>query len=112
MGWVWVLIPLTALSIPIIAILSSMFEKIIKAQQQQAGPVIEELTADLAALREQNQRYEQRITNLEEVVIAQVEYNQQSLPAADERYPMPDLGTSNEGKNGEKIASMIKQLKG
>ncbi|MEM6430907.1 MAG: hypothetical protein AAF708_16845 [Deinococcota bacterium] len=110
--WIWVLIPLTALSIPIINILSKSFERIIKLQGHQAGPAVDELTADVASLKDaveqQRQYYEQRIANLEAIVIAQAEQTPQSpaLPLADERYRVPDLG------NDEKVATIAEQLKG
>jgi hypothetical protein len=113
MDWIWIFVPLTALSIPIIAILSSAFEKIAKAQAQQAGPVIEEVTADLAILKEQHQRDKQRISNLEAIVIAQAEQISQlpALSPANERYPAPDFGQLQDQKDDQKLAAMVEQLK-
>lgn len=94
MGWVWVLIPLAALSIPIIAILSSVMEKYLKAQEKQASLLTEELIEEMRVLREaftlQQKVYEQRIANLEAIVTSLPD---RQLSNADKRLLMPDLGT-------------------
>lgn len=117
MSWIWVLIPLTALSIPIIAIISSVIEKYIKAQERQANLVSEELIAELAALKESQEEqkinYEKRIANLEAIVSAQASRNQDTRALANNetRYPMPDLSSFQKLKDDEKVALLAKELK-
>ncbi len=116
MGWLWILIPLTALSIPIIAILSSVIEKYIKAQERQANLMTEEFIAEMTALRdeyaEQSKLYEQRIANLEAIVAAQAGEVQQgrALPDSGKRYQVPDLRDITELSNDEKVAVLARKL--
>ena len=116
MGWIWILIPLTALSIPIIAILSSVIEKYIKAQERQANLMTEEFMDEMMALKEsseeQRKMLEQRIANLEAIVSAKAEQGQlmPALPVADERHAMPDLTAQKELRNDEKIAMLVEEL--
>lgn len=115
MGWLWILIPLTALSIPIIAILSSVIEKYIKAQERQANLMTEEFIAEMTALRddyaERSKVYEQRIANLEAIVAAQAGKSQpgHALTDSDNRYQMPDLREVELG-NDEKVALLARKL--
>ncbi len=117
MNWVWVLIPLTALSIPIIAIISGVIEKYIKSQERQANLMSEEMMSEIMALRDaseqQRQIYEQRIANLEAIVTTQAWQNQEShaLPGSDQRYPMPDLEELKNLSNEKKVAILAEKLK-
>lgn len=117
MNWVWVLIPLTALSIPIIAIISGVIEKYIKSQERQANLMSEEMMSEIMALRDaseqQRQIYEQRIANLEAIVTTQAWQNKasQALPSSDQRYPMPDLEELKNLSNEKKVAILAEKLK-
>ncbi len=117
MDWIWVLIPLTALSIPVIAIISSVVEKYIKAQERQANLLTEEFIAEMTALKDvsevQNRKYEQRIANLEAIVTAMAKQNQQTraLLTADQQYVMPRLQEQKDLSTDEKVAVMVEQLK-
>ncbi len=116
MGWIWILIPLTALSIPIIAILSNVVEKYIKAQERQADRMTDELLAEMKALKdafaEQRELYEKRFANLEGNASAQAEQNQQALPSVEERYLMPDLTRTEDLRDDEKATMLAEKLKG
>jgi len=117
MGWIWILIPLTALSIPIFAIGSSVVEKYIKSQERQANLMTEEFMAEMMAFKEeaeaQQQMYEERIAKLEGMVSANSETEQaHALPAADKRYPMPDLEDLKDLSDKEKVAVLMEKLKG
>ena len=117
MDWVWVLIPLTALSIPIIAIISSVIGKYIKVQERQADLMTEEFMSEMIALREafeeQRELNEQRFARLEAMAKSKGEQNQQApaLPVAEERYPMPDLTKSEDLSDAEKAAILAEKLK-
>lgn len=118
MDWIWILIPLTALSIPIIGIVSSVIEKYIKAQERQANLMTEEFMIEMTALKdaseEQSKMYEQRIANLEAIVSAKAEQNQQvaALPSGEQRYAMPDLEKLKDLSDDEKVAMLVEKLKG
>ena len=118
MGWVWVLIPLAALSIPIIAILSSVIEKYLKAQEKQASLLTEEFIEEMRVLKEsfavQQKAYEQRIANLEAIVSAQAwEALPKRQPAStDKALLMPDLETyAGDLSPSSKTALLARTLK-
>jgi hypothetical protein len=114
MGWIWILIPLTALSIPIVAIIAGIVEKYMKAQEKQANLMTEEFIAEMTALRdefqEQREVYERRIANLEAIVTAQAG-EVRALPEADRRMMMPDLQSTKDLSDREKVALLARKLK-
>lgn len=116
MGWIWILIPLTALSIPVIAIISGVVEKYIKAQERQANLMTEEFIAEMTALKDasevQSQMYEKRIANLE-AIVSSMGQNQEmpALPIPEERYAMPKIEQKKDVSNDEKVALMVEKLK-
>lgn len=65
MGWVWVLIPLAALSIPIVAIIAGTVEKLAKLQERQTAPLTENFVREMLELKAQVERLEQRVAELE-----------------------------------------------
>lgn len=115
MNWIWVLIPLTALSIPIVAIIAGIIEKYLKAQEKQANLMTEEFIAEMSALRDEFQKqrgiYEQRLANLEAIVAAQAGAVEQgrALPSSDQRLMMPDLSNKTLS-NDEKVARIAQKL--
>lgn len=114
MNWVWVLIPLTALSIPIVAIIAGIVEKYLKAQEKQAHLLTEEFIAEMTTLRdefqEQREVYEQRIANLEAIVTAQAGEGR-ALPDVDRRLVIPDLQGAKNLSDHEKVALLARKLK-
>ncbi|MCA9838448.1 MAG: hypothetical protein KC422_16140 [Trueperaceae bacterium] len=112
MDWIWVLIPLTALSIPIIAILSKVLENYLKAQAQQNTSLSEDALAEMMMLRDKLAEQEERIANLEAVVTAQPWQKQQTnaLPNSEQRYAFPDLEGYKDMSNDEKTAILAKKL--
>ena len=79
-AWIWVLIPLTA-------ILAGAFKDWLKirSQQRELGVSARDLEKDVAALQKENEILEERLRNLEAIVVSQTwdVLNDKSLPPAD-----------------------------
>ena len=68
MTWIWILIPLTALAIPIVAIIGSFAYKIAKLYRTTPSPVDDQAAGAMIAAIE---RMETRIATLEKILDAE-----------------------------------------
>ena len=119
---IWVLIPITALLIPVFGIAAGAFNKWVEVQEkQQSGTSTEELENAVkqikAELKSHQAGLEQRVANLETIITSQTwdVLLDSSIDASDKRF-LTDVSTEVEGlkrdlSDADKAERLAKRIK-